>query len=128
MGSNLLEKMKQAQKKIKKQDNLNILSNFETLTDEEISIVLALRAKRLRIKQGLTQKDFSKNLELSSPTTYSNFEQKGSISLINFIKIVREFGLLEQLDTLFKPTELKDILEIHEGESSQNKRVRAKKN
>lgn len=127
MSSELLNKMKAVQKNLKINDNLNILSKFETLTDEEIAMVLALRAKELRIKEGLTQKEFSKNLELSATSTYSNFEQKGTISFINFIKIVREFGLLEQLEEIFKPKELKEVLKIYEGKTSKNKRVRHKK-
>ena len=123
MGIDLLNKMKLSLKKIKKKDNINILSNFETLTNDEIAMVLALRAKRLRLKQELSQKKFSENLELSSATTYCNFEQKGTISLINFIKIIREFGLLEELEEIFKPKDLKDILEIHEKKDSNNKRV-----
>ncbi|MFA7353280.1 MAG: hypothetical protein WCZ70_01525, partial [Sulfurimonadaceae bacterium] len=47
---------------------------------------------------------FAKEAELSSPTTYSNYEQKGSISMINFIKVMRTFGRLEELEKLLLPT------------------------
>ncbi len=124
--NDLLSKMKKSQEKIKKQNkqNLNILSDFNTLTDEEISIVLALRAKRLRLKKGFKQQEFSKNAQLSSPTTYSNFEQKGTISLINFIKVIREFGLLDELETLMKPKNIEELLEIGENKNIIKKRVR----
>ncbi|RXK14205.1 hypothetical protein CP965_01795 [Halarcobacter mediterraneus] len=126
MSSELLKKMIESKKKFDKKKNLNIMSKFETISDDEVAMVLALRAKRLRLKQKLTQKEFSKNLELNSASTYSNFEQKGTISLVNFIRVVREFGLLDQLDELFKPTDIKDVLEIYEGNDSKNKRVRKK--
>jgi hypothetical protein len=41
---------------------------------------------------------------LSSPTTYSNYEQKGTISMINFIKVMRTLGKLEELEKLLLPT------------------------
>jgi hypothetical protein len=112
--SNLLSKLQQSQKKIKKdlKKSLNINSSFGTLTDDEIALVLALRAKKTRIAQNIKQKDFSKMINLSSPTTYSNFEQKGTISLINFIKVMRGFGKLDELEQLLLPTideKIKDL-------------------
>ena len=100
--NNLLDKLKQSQKKIKKdiKQNLNISSSFGTLTDEEIAMVLALRAKNTRINQNIKQKEFAKQINLSSSTTYSNFEQKGTISLLNFIKVIRGFGKLNELENL----------------------------
>lgn len=102
MSQTLLEKLQSSQKKIKKQskNRLNPNSSFATLTDEEIALVLSLRAKELRISQNKKQKDFSLEAKLSSPTTYSNFEQKGTISMINFIKVMRSFGKLEELENL----------------------------
>src|SRR5574344_1854798 len=112
MSNELLKKLQDSQIKIKQKlkNNLNINSAFGTLTDEEIAIVLALRAKKLRLLQNKKQSDFAKEAELSSPTTYSNYEQKGSISMINFIKVMRAFGRLEELEKLLLPTR-KDKIE-----------------
>lgn len=112
MSNELLKKLQDSQIKIKQKlkNNLNINSAFGTLTDEEIAIVLALRAKKLRLLQNKKQSDFAKESELSSPTTYSNYEQKGSISMINFIKVMRAFGRLEELEKLLLPT-IKDKIE-----------------
>lgn len=98
----LLKKFQTSQKKIKNslKNALNPHSSFATLTDEEIALVLSLRAKELRISQDKKQKDFSIEANLSSPTTYSNFEQKGNISMINFIKVMRAFGRLDELEKL----------------------------
>ncbi len=111
MGSNLLEKLQQSAKTTKniKKHNLNENSNFNTLTNEEIALVLALRAKKLRILDNKKQTDFSNEAELSSPTTYSNFEQKGTVSFLNFIKIMRNFDRLHELDLLLKPTISQEI-------------------
>jgi hypothetical protein len=113
--SNLLNKLQQSQKKIKKdlKQNLNINSSFGTLTDEEIALVLALRSKNMRKLQKLKQKDFANQINLSSPTTYSNFEQKGTISLLNFIKVIRGFGKLNELEQLFLPNVDEKIKELN---------------
>ena len=113
--SNLLNKLQESQKKIKKdlKQNLNINSSFGTLTDEEIALVLALRSKNMRKFQKLKQKDFANQINLSSPTTYSNFEQKGTISLLNFIKVIRGFGKLNELEQLFLPSVDEKIKELN---------------
>ncbi len=123
MSKELLKKLQESQKKLNRslKDNLNIYSSFKTLTDEEIALVLSLRAKELRISQNKKQVEFSSEANLSSATTYSNFEQKGSISMINFIKIMRTFGRVEDLEKLLLPT-TKDM--IQKLENSNKKRVR----
>lgn len=102
--SSLLSKLKESQKNIQKKakEGLNTNSSFLTLSDEEIALVLSIRAKELRIKQNRKQKDFGSSAGLSSTSTYSNFEQKGSISMINFIKVMREFGRLHELESILK--------------------------
>ncbi|MDO8454046.1 MAG: hypothetical protein Q7S59_05700 [Sulfurimonas sp.] len=123
MSSKLLEKLKQTQKEVKKsvKNRLNPDSAMNTLTDDEIALVLAYRAKNLRISQNLKQSEFSKSAMLSSASTYSNFEQKGTASLINFIKIIRNFGRLHELENLLKPTVAQKIEQL---EKVENKRVR----
>ncbi len=74
------------------------------MTDDEIALVFAYRAKNLRISQQKKQSEFAKAAKLSSASTYANFEQKGTVSLVNFIKIMRNFGRLHELETLLMPT------------------------
>ena len=123
MSSELLRQLQHSEKKAKKElkNRLGIHSPFATLTDEEISLVLALRAKSLRISQNKKQKELSKEAGLSASTTYANFEQKGTISLINFIKMMRAFGRLEEIEGLLKPTVKEDIEQI---DTVSKKRVR----
>ena len=124
-NSNLLSKLKsfeQDAKSIKKK-NINIDAIFSTLTDEEISLVLAHRAKKLRIENNLKQSEFSKSACLSSPTTYSNFEQTGKSSLINFIKIVRNFGRMEELENLLK-SDISSVIDNANNMKKLKKRVR----
>ena len=114
MSNELLKKLQNSQTKIKKKlkNKLNPNSAFGTLTDDEIAMVLAMRAKELRLTQNKKQSDFAKESELSSATTYSNYEQKGSISMINFIKVMRTFGRLDELEKLLLPTAKEKIEKI----------------
>lgn len=114
MSNDLLKKLQDSSAKAKKKlkNKLNPNSAFGTLTDEEIAMVLALRAKELRLSANKKQSDFAKEASLSSPTTYSNYEQKGSISMINFIKVMRTFGRLEELEKLLLQTTKEKIEKI----------------
>ncbi|QSZ43188.1 hypothetical protein GJV85_13515 (plasmid) [Sulfurimonas aquatica] len=125
MSNALLSKLKEYEKDAKhtKKQNVNIDASFATLTDEEILLVLAHRAKKLRIENNLKQKEFSNGAQLSSSTTYSNFEQTGKVSLINFIKIVRNFGRLSELEGLLKST-LSSQIDSFEKVKSVKKRIR----
>ena len=122
--SDLLKKLHEAQKTSKKDQkkNININSAFGTLTDDEISYVLALRAKKTRISSNQTQSEFSKKAELSSATTYSNFEQNGRISLINFIKVMRNFGRLNELEELLNETVKEKINKLQNKEKQRVKK------
>jgi len=123
--NDLLSKLKSYEKDAKKskKKNININASFATLTDEEIALVLAHRAKRLRVENSLKQSEFSKAANLSSPTTYSNFEQTGKVSLINFIKIVRNFGRSEELELLLK-SNISSIIDSAQSLKGLKKRVR----
>ena len=124
-NAKLLSKLKSLEQNAKttKKKNINIDATFSTLTDEEISLVLAHRAKKLRIENNLKQSEFSKGALLSSPTTYSNFEQTGKVSLINFIKIVRNFGRIEELNNLLK-SDISSIIDNAKNTTKPKKRVR----
>ncbi|AHJ11368.1 hypothetical protein [Sulfurospirillum multivorans] len=126
MQSELLKKLKHSQQNAKKivKRKLTPTSTFATLTDDEIAQVIAMRAKELRIKQDKKQREFSTEAELSSPTTYANFEQKGIISLANFIKVMRTFGRLEELEALLRPTVKEQIEDVKANILVPKKRVR----
>ncbi len=123
MSQDLLKQLQlsQAKAKNKLKKKLNPNSAFTTLTDDEIAMVLALRAKKLRISQNKKQSDFAKEAELSSATTYSNYEQKGYISMINFIKVMRSFGRLEELEKLLLFTTKEKIEQLQTKEKQRVK-------
>ena len=126
MQSELLKKLKHSQQNAKKivKRRLTPTSTFATLTDDEIAQVIAMRAKELRVKQDKKQRELSAEAELSSPTTYANFEQKGIISLANFIKVMRTFGRLEELEALLRPTVKEQIEDVKANILVPKKRVR----
>ncbi|MDQ7043909.1 MAG: hypothetical protein Q9M40_12630 [Sulfurimonas sp.] len=123
--SKLLSKLKSFEQDAKttRKRNINIDATFCTLTDEEISLVLAHRAKRLRLENNIKQQEFSKSAKLSSATTYSNFEQTGKVSLINFIKIVKNFGRVQELESLLK-SDIASVINNAQNPKKSKKRVR----
>jgi len=125
MADTLLSKLKKYERdaKLEKKQNINTEASFSLLTDEEILLVLAHRAKKLRITNNIKQKDFSKSAKLSSPSTYSNFEQTGKVSLLNFIKIVRNLGRLSEMESLLK-SDLSSKIDSFEKQTREKKRVR----
>lgn len=124
-SNNLLTKLKSFEQDAKntKKKNINIDASFSTLTDEEISLVLAHRAKRLRLENNIKQSEFNKSADLSSATTYSNFEQTGKASLMNFIKIVRNFGRMKELENLLK-SDISSVIDNAQNSNKAKKRVR----
>jgi len=106
-----------------KQKSILTDANFSLLTDEEIALILAHRSKKIRILNNQKQKEFAKSANLSAVSTYSNFEQTGKISLINFIKVLRNFGRLSEVETLLKTT-ISDKINSVIKPRKEKKRVR----
>jgi len=124
-SSSLLSKLESFAKDAKKvqRKSISTEANFSLLTDEEISLVLAHRSKKLRITNNLKQTEFSKSANLSSATTYSNFEQTGKISLLNFIKVFRAFGKLTEIEKLLKAT-ITEKIDVVQNPQKEKKRIR----
>jgi len=122
---NSLKSIEKQEKSFKRQ-NVNIDASFNILTDEEVLLVLAHRAKKLRVNENIKQSTFSKKAQLSSPSTYSNFEQTGKVSLLNFIKIVRAFGRLSELQLLLNSS-LSQKVDSFEKKRTERKRVHNEK-
>ena len=128
LGS-ILDKIEAADLEIKVNE-ANVLTSqvqnksFVLLSEEEMALVLAHRAKRLRLQKNIKQKELGKMANLSSATTYSNFEQTGKISLVNFLKVLRALGRLPEAEELLKLS-LSDTINTYEDETlMRKKRVR----
>ena len=124
-SSTLLSKLESFAKGAKKaqRESISVDANFSLLTDEEIALVLAHRSKKLRIANNQKQREFSKSANLSSPTTYSNFEQTGKISLLNFIKVFRAFGKISEIENLLKTT-ISEKIDVAQNSQKEKKRIK----
>jgi len=125
LGS-ILNKIKAADQEIKAKQANTLTSDiqnssFVLLAEEEVALVLAHRAKRLRLQKNIKQKELGKMANLSSATTYSNFEQTGKISLINFLKILRALGRLPEAEALLKLS-LSDTIDSYEDKTLMSKK------
>ena len=125
LGS-ILNKIKAADQEIKAKQANTLTSDvqnrsFALLSEEEVALVLAHRAKRLRLQKNIKQKELGKMANLSSATTYSNFEQTGKISLINFLKVLRALGRLSEAEALLKLS-LSDTIDSYEDKTLMSKK------
>ena len=104
-------------------DHINAnTTNLLMCTDDEVALILALRAKKLRMDQNKTQSDIA--VLGNFPTSaYSLFERTGKISLNSFIKTIRALGRLDELSGVLAET-VSDKIEAYEKDKkSTRKRV-----
>lgn len=124
----LLEKLNQQKEildEIKDTDSmlLNQEKSFVLLSNEEVSLVFAHRAKALRIQLDKKQTDIAKVANLTKDI-YPKFEQSGKVTLVNFIKIMRGLGRLGDLENILKRT-LEQTVDIYKDKHAlTKKRVR----
>ena len=78
-------------------------SHFMLLTDEEIALILARRAKRLRIETHKRQSDIADKAGIPV-SSYSVFEREGKISLASFIAVIRALGRIDELEGILSGT------------------------
>jgi transcriptional regulator with XRE-family HTH domain len=96
------------------------------LTEEEIAKELALSAQALRVKKGLTQKQFSEEIGIAYGT-YIKFERLGIISLVGFLKIIRHLGRLKNIADILKIDEVQSIgIEKYREDTLQSVRKRVR--
>ena len=125
----ILDKIEAADQELKANRTNTLTSqiqekSFALLSEEEMALVLAHRAKRLRLQKNIKQKELGQMANLSSATTYSNFEQTGKISLVNFLKVLRALGRTPEAEELLKLS-LSDTISIYKDETLiSKKRVR----
>lgn len=93
------------------------------MTDNEILLLVASRAKEARIANDLRQSDLSvkSGVPLSSVRV---FERSGKVSFLYLVKILRALSLIEVLDGLFLTTEITDLKKVLKEGKKSRKRVR----
>ncbi len=124
--STRLAAFKQSDKKPKLEHINASTTNLLMCTDDEVALIFALRAKKLRMDQNKRQSEVAA-LGNFPTSAYSAFERTGKISLLSFIKTVRALGRLDEFSTLLTET-ISDKIEAYENESKpQRMRVSKKR-
>ena len=84
------------------------------MTPKELGMKIAANLKKLRKQRKLSQKALAEKAGLSYGSM-KRFEQTGEISLESLLKIAIVLGETAPFESLFKPTEIKSIQEIIDG-------------
>ncbi len=83
-------------------------------TPKELGMEIAANLKKLRKQRKLSQKALAEKAGVSYGSM-KRFEQTGEISLESLLKIAVVLGETAPFETIFKPTEIKSIQEIIDG-------------
>jgi len=84
------------------------------MTPKELGMEIAANLKKLRKQRKLSQKALAEKAGLSYGSM-KRFEQTGEISLESLLKIAIVLDETAPFEGLFKPTEIKSIQEIIDG-------------
>ncbi|MBQ6331198.1 MAG: helix-turn-helix transcriptional regulator [Clostridia bacterium] len=83
-------------------------------TPKELGMEIAVNLKKLRKQRKLSQKALAEKAGISYGSM-KRFEQTGEISLESLLKIAVVLGETAPFEAIFKPTEIKSIQEIIDG-------------
>lgn len=84
------------------------------VTPKELGMEIAANLKKLRKQRKLSQTALAEKAGISYGSM-KRFEQTGEIALESLLKIAIVLGETEPFESLFKPTEIKSIQEIIDG-------------
>ncbi len=109
---------------------IGVKMSFYHHTDTEIAEILAGRVKQYRLEnsqRSLTQKEMGERTGLSRDTI-QRLEKSGRVSVLALIAVLRELGLLDNLEILVpeKPP-VSPIAVARQQEKMKSKRQRARK-
>lgn len=109
---------------------IGVQMSFYHHTDTEIAEILASRVKQYRLEnsqRSLTQKEMGERTGLSRDTI-QRLEKSGRVSVPVLIAVLRELGLLDNLEILVpeKPP-VSPIAVVRQQENMKSKRQRARK-
>jgi len=71
---------------------------YKGMTDKSITEELGDRVKKIRLNKNWTQKDIAEFAGISLKAVQN--AEKGSCTLLNYIKVLRALGLVEVLDSV----------------------------
>jgi len=95
--------------------------DFSFSTSDEITSVLGLRLKVVRLSQSLTQAELAERAGVSVGTVKS-IERTGQSSVISLVRVVQALGLSDQLQSLFM-LKVQSIAEMEQAQLAQRQRA-----
>jgi transcriptional regulator with XRE-family HTH domain len=101
---------------------MSINIDFEFSSSLEVCQALGSRLRACRLAKNLQQAELAQKAGVSK-LTIINLENKGTVTLLSFIQIVRALGLIDELSALFE-LQPKSIAMMEAAEAA-SKRTRA---
>jgi len=95
--------------------------DFSFSTSDEITAVLGLRLKAVRLSQSLTQAELAERAGVSVGTVKS-IERSGQSSVTSLVRVVQALGLSDQLQSLFV-LKVQSIAEMEQAQLAQRQRA-----
>ncbi|MDY0220528.1 MAG: helix-turn-helix domain-containing protein [Desulfobacterium sp.] len=95
--------------------------NYSLHTPEEISQILAIRLKELRLLKRLKRSTLAERSGVTQ-ASLKRFEQTGKVSMENFLKLVMALGRLDEMETLLRPARARSIQELELQEKKTPRR------
>lgn len=95
---------------------------WQELSNTAILAKLGLRLKEIRIRQNLTQRELADRAGISTLTA-ANIEKGKPVSILMFISVIRELGLLDNLEMLVPDIKISPI-ELKRLQGKKRHRVR----
>ena len=80
---------------------MNRITDFEFASSLEICRELGSRLRAQRLAQNLQQEELAQKAGVSK-LTIVNLENKGNVTILSFLQVVRALGLVDELANLFK--------------------------
>ena len=103
-----------------------IITMWQEMSNPAVLAKLGKRLKEIRIRQNLTQGELAEKAGISV-LTVAKAEKGQSVSMLMFISIIRELGLLERLEVLVPETKISPM-EMRRLQGKRRYRVRHIKN
>ncbi len=97
--------------------------DYYTASDSAILKELGERLRKLRLRKNITQEDLAERTLLAVGTVKSLEAGKGKLSTL--IAVLRELGVLDQLDRFIPPVTISPIKMAAASTKQSNKRERA---
>ena len=91
------------------------MTRYSLKTPEQVSVVLAARARELRLARGWRQVTLARRSGVSL-ASLRRFEESGRVSLRNLLKLAFALNRLDDFDALLQPPRASSLAELEASE------------